>query len=103
MAETLRLVRDWQPELVVYDQAEMSAPGPDDRLPDAVERLPYEDTVYVTLGTVVNKSLDVFGAVLAGLRDARLNAIVTVGPDVDPGSRPRDRSHTRSREQRVGQ
>ena len=42
-------------------------PGPDDRLPQAFDRLPYPDTVYVTLGTVVNSVPGLFAAVLAGL------------------------------------
>ena len=46
--------------------------------------LPHDDTVYVTLGTVVNKLPGVFETVLAALDGVGVNAIVTVGPDVDP-------------------
>jgi UDP:flavonoid glycosyltransferase YjiC (YdhE family) len=59
-------------------------PGPDERLPDAFDRLPHPDTVYVTLGTVVNKAPGVFEAILGGLETLDVNLIVTVGPDVDP-------------------
>lgn len=50
----------------------------------AASRLPHAATVYVTLGTVVNKLPGVFEAVLEGLAGIEVNAIVTVGPDVDP-------------------
>jgi UDP:flavonoid glycosyltransferase YjiC (YdhE family) len=60
-------------------------PAPGEALPAAASRLPHTATVYVTLGTVVNKLPGVFEAVLAGLAGIEVNAIVTVGPDVDPG------------------
>jgi hypothetical protein len=40
--------------------------------------------VYVTLGTVYNQNLDVFRALLDGLRDEPLNLVVTVGRQTDP-------------------
>ncbi|HEX8430926.1 MAG TPA: glycosyltransferase, partial [Longimicrobium sp.] len=59
-----------------------------ERLPDWVERLPAQPTVYVTLGTEVNKEADLYPRVLqtiiAGLRDAPVNLIVTLGRDKDP-------------------
>ena len=67
-------------------------PVPGEELPAAVERLPHAATVYVTLGTVVNKQPGLFEAVLEGLAGVEVNAIVTVGPDVEParlGSQPR--------------
>ncbi len=45
--------------------------------------------VYATLGTVFNDptyDLPFFPAVLDGLRDEALDLVVTVGPNVDPGS-----------------
>jgi MGT family glycosyltransferase len=59
-------------------------PAPGERLPPGAERLPHERTVYVTLGTVVNKQPGVFEAILGALAGIDVNAIVTVGPDVDP-------------------
>jgi UDP:flavonoid glycosyltransferase YjiC (YdhE family) len=56
----------------------------------ATKRLPWLDAlrgrpiVYVTLGTVYNRNLDVFEALLAGLRDEALNVVVTVGKQNDP-------------------
>jgi UDP:flavonoid glycosyltransferase YjiC (YdhE family) len=42
--------------------------------------------VYFTLGTVFNlESGDLFARVLAGLRELPINAIVTVGSEIDPG------------------
>jgi MGT family glycosyltransferase len=50
----------------------------------AIDRLAPGETVYVTLGTVVNKLPGVFEAMLAALDGIDVNAIVTVGHDVDP-------------------
>lgn len=60
-------------------------PAADDAgLAAALDRLPRRDTVYVTLGTVVNKLPDVFEAIMAALARVDVNAVVTVGNDVDP-------------------
>lgn len=56
-----------------------------EHLPAAIDEMPYDVTVLVTLGTVVNETPGVFEAVLDGLRDEPLNVVVTVGPDRDPG------------------
>ncbi len=46
---------------------------------------PGAPTVYFTLGTVFNlESGDLFGRVLAGLRDLPVNLVVTVGRQIDP-------------------
>lgn len=50
------------------------------RIPDTSD----EKFIHVTLGTVVNKSIDVFGAVLDGLRGISRIVVLTVGPDLDP-------------------
>jgi MGT family glycosyltransferase len=52
-------------------------------LPDWVTRLPDRPTICATLGTFMNRSADVFGAILRGLRDEAVNLIVLVGRDVD--------------------
>ena len=53
------------------------------RLPwlDALRDLPI---VYITLGTVYNRNLGVFEALLDGLRGEALNVVVTVGKQNDP-------------------
>jgi UDP:flavonoid glycosyltransferase YjiC (YdhE family) len=48
---------------------------------DALGGLPI---VYITLGTVYNRNLDLFQALLAGFRDEPLNVVVTVGKQTDP-------------------
>ncbi|MGA7732486.1 MAG: glycosyltransferase [Chloroflexia bacterium] len=57
-------------------------------LPDWVGELPAQPTVYVTLGTEVNTEPDLYPRVMqtiiAGLRDAKINLIVTLGRDKDP-------------------
>ena len=54
--------------------------GPKPAWLDALPALP---TVYVTLGTMYNKNLDVFRIVLDGLRGKELSIIVTVGKQND--------------------
>jgi len=60
----------------------------DESLPGWMEQLPQQPTVYVTLGTEVNKEPgvypDVLQTIVEGLRDLPLNLIVTVGRDNDP-------------------
>lgn len=57
-------------------------------LPEWAARLPAHPTVYVTLGTEVNKEAEFYPSVLqtiiAGLRDLPINLIVTIGRDRDP-------------------
>ena len=50
---------------------------------DALRGLPI---IYITLGTVYNQNLGVFGALLDGLRDEALNVVVTVGTQNDPAA-----------------
>jgi len=58
--------------------------GGDGVLPAWVADLPARPTVYVTMGTVFNKSADVFATVLEGLPQDGINVIVTVGESGDP-------------------
>src|SRR3954452_22648213 len=53
--------------------------------------LPYDDTVYLTLGTVLNRSHDVFRSVLDGCERLHLNVVMTTGPKSDPESVARGR------------
>ena len=59
---------------------------PDDSpVPAWARTRPGAPTVYFTLGTVFNlESGDLFGRVLAGLRELPVNLLVTVGREVDP-------------------
>lgn len=49
--------------------------------PDA---LPFDRTVHVTLGTVANRTVDVFRLVVESLEGLAVNVVVTVGPDREP-------------------
>jgi UDP:flavonoid glycosyltransferase YjiC (YdhE family) len=78
-----------QPEIADVPNVQRLRPvgfdaGRDAVLPAWVSDLPDRPTVYVTLGTVFNKSADVFTTVLDGLRDEALNVIVTVGENGEP-------------------
>ncbi len=59
--------------------------GPGERLPDAIESMPYKRTVHLTLGTVFHGATDVLTTTIAGLRDLPVNLVVTSGPGTDPG------------------
>jgi UDP:flavonoid glycosyltransferase YjiC (YdhE family) len=61
-----------------------AAPG--ETLPEWVRELPAVPTVYVSLGTIFNRDVAVYGAILDGLRDRDLNVIVTVGNQNDPAA-----------------
>jgi UDP:flavonoid glycosyltransferase YjiC (YdhE family) len=53
--------------------------------PPWIARLDGAPTIYFTLGTVFNmESGDLFSRVLAGLRDLKINLVVTVGRHIDP-------------------
>lgn len=60
--------------------------GPTPELDAMLARLPYDRTVHLTLGTIVNKADGAFDTALAGLRDLPANLVVTVGADVDPAT-----------------
>ena len=49
----------------------------------SLSTLPHEDTVYVTLGTVMNQATTVFRAVIDGATRHPVNLVVTTGPDFD--------------------
>ena len=56
-----------------------------EELPEALDTLPYSDTVHLTLGTVFHHNRDVLEIALAGLRALPVNVVVAAGPGVDPG------------------
>jgi UDP:flavonoid glycosyltransferase YjiC (YdhE family) len=57
--------------------------GPDASLPSKLSALPHADSLYVTLGTVMNRAPSVFRAVIEGCSRLPVNVIVTTGPDFD--------------------
>ncbi|GAA3559410.1 glycosyltransferase [Amycolatopsis ultiminotia] len=58
------------------------APGP---RPAVLEGLPYDRTVYVTLGTTYNARPGVLEEMVAALRDESVNVVVTIGDGGDRG------------------
>ncbi len=56
----------------------------DARLPGWVFTLPYQSTVYATLGTTFNQAPITFRAILAALSTEAVNLILTVGRSMDP-------------------
>ena len=67
--------------LQIRPEAVEEAAGAQD--PPWPRNLPPAPTVYLTLGTIFNRNLDVFRTALDGLAGAHLNVIATVGPDGD--------------------
>ncbi len=76
---------DGMPRAVQRIRTVETAPPQAPPLPwlDALRDLP---TVYVTLGTVYNRNLDLFRTLLDGLRDEPLHVVVTVGTHMDPAA-----------------
>lgn len=60
----------------------LADPGP---FPAVLDGMPYDFTVYVTLGTTHNGTPGVLATMIDGLREEQVNVVVTVGPDGDPG------------------
>jgi UDP:flavonoid glycosyltransferase YjiC (YdhE family) len=59
-------------------------PGPDAGLASGLAALPHADSLYVTLGTVMNQAPDIFRAVIDGCSTLAVNLVVTTGPGFDP-------------------
>lgn len=79
----------WPPDDPPAPTSHLLRPEPFDRpggeaLPEWVADLGAAPTVCATLGTFMNRSSDVFRAILDGLRGEGVNLVVTVGRDQDP-------------------
>jgi UDP:flavonoid glycosyltransferase YjiC (YdhE family) len=57
---------------------------PDATIPWEFSDLPHADTVYLTLGTIMNQAAAVFRAVIEGCARWPVNLVVTTGPGFDP-------------------
>ena len=106
--DLLDLLQRWRPDLIVHDTLELGSPtaaalhgiphvthgyGPmvpntsyfaaaiGAALSDA--GLPHPDTVYLTLGTIMNQTPKVFRAVIDGCARWPVNLVVTTGPGFD--------------------
>jgi UDP:flavonoid glycosyltransferase YjiC (YdhE family) len=62
---------------------EVGASYPGERLPDAMRRLPYQRTIYLTLGTAFNAP-EAWGVALEATRELGVNVIATTGSNLDP-------------------
>lgn len=71
----------WRRALPLRHCAGLPADG--ERLPDAVDALPYRETIHLTLGTVFYEATDVLLSAIAGLRELPFNLVVTIGPGAD--------------------
>jgi MGT family glycosyltransferase len=58
-------------------------PRSDSQLSAELRAMPHADTVYVTLGTVMNHAPEVFRAVVEGCARLPVNLVATTGPGVD--------------------
>lgn len=53
-------------------------------LPAWIANLPDRPTVHATMGTVFNRTEDIYETIIAGLRDEPINLIITIGRNRDP-------------------
>ena len=63
---------------------EPGPPASGEALPPAIDALPYDGTVHLTMGTLFHRAPGVLETAIAGLRDLPLNLVVTCGPGVNP-------------------
>ena len=62
---------------------EIGVSYPGERLPDMLRRLPYERTIYLTLGTAFNAP-GAWRLALEAVREMEVNVIATTGSDLNP-------------------
>lgn len=55
----------------------------DRSIAEVIAALPFNETIYLTLGTVMNQAAGVFHAVLEAAADLEMNVLVTTGPGLD--------------------
>ncbi|GAA4398845.1 DUF1205 domain-containing protein [Fodinibacter luteus] len=60
-------------------------PG-DGSIANSIATLPHPETIYFTLGTVMNQARGVFRAVLEAADELDINLVITTGPDLDPAT-----------------
>jgi UDP:flavonoid glycosyltransferase YjiC (YdhE family) len=75
---------------------------PDPEMADLISALPFDRTVYLTLGTIVNNAPGVMETVLAGVLDCGTNVVVTTGPGFDSSRLGEPPAHVLIREH-IGQ
>jgi UDP:flavonoid glycosyltransferase YjiC (YdhE family) len=65
---------------------------PGERLPDSMRQLPYQRSIYLTLGTAFNTP-EVWRIVLEAVQEMKINVIATTGIDLDPAALGPQPSH----------
>ncbi|MBA3471508.1 MAG: glycosyltransferase family 1 protein [Herpetosiphonaceae bacterium] len=65
-------------------QTEALVSASDATLPSWLTQLPAQPTVYASMGTVFNRTGDIFPTILAALHDEPVNLILTIGRNQDP-------------------
>lgn len=65
-------------------QPSAGEPESDNSAAEAITALPFDRTVYLTLGTIVNTIPGLMETALAGLGRCGVNVVVTTGPGFDP-------------------
>jgi UDP:flavonoid glycosyltransferase YjiC (YdhE family) len=78
------------PEIASVPEVQRLRPAtaaiPDADPPDWLDRLEASRVVYLTMGTVWNRNLGIFRAVIDAVRDEDITLIVTLGSQNDPGN-----------------
>lgn len=78
------------PEIASFAAVQLLRPAaagaPDVDPPDWLDRIDEAATVYLTMGTVWNRNLDIFRTVIEAVRDEDLTLIITVGRQNDPAA-----------------
>ena len=74
-------VNQFSDVLPIRPDVGLSYPG--ERLPDAMRRLPYQRTIYLTLGTAFNAP-EAWRVALEATRELGVNVIATTGSNLDP-------------------
>jgi UDP:flavonoid glycosyltransferase YjiC (YdhE family) len=77
---------------VVSIRPESGTSYPGEWLPDAMRRLPYQRTIYATLGTAFNAP-EAWRLVLQAVREMEVNVVATTGSDLDPAELGPQPSH----------
>jgi UDP:flavonoid glycosyltransferase YjiC (YdhE family) len=76
--------RVWQRSLPLRHCVGM--PTQNERLPEALDALPYRETIHLTLGTVFYEASDVLLTAIAGLSELPFNLVATIGPGAERAS-----------------
>ena len=85
------------PDLHPFDRVlgirpEAGVINPGERLPDSMRQMPYQSSIYLTLGTAFNTP-DAWRLALEAVQEMKVNVIATTGSDLDPAELGPQPSH----------